>query len=243
MSAPDRVAAVVAELERMILAEGLEPGDRLPTERELSTRLEVSRSVVREAIKRLQSLGRVTSLQGSGTRVASPSGEQVAAGYRWLFQHTDLKLEHLAAVRIPLETTIAALAAENRTEEQLARLEAAQTRLADESRSLKGQVEADVDFHAILAEATRNPIFQMILGPIQELLVESRRRTISRFGAKLAYEHHEKILAAIREQLPEAAFRAMTDHLQTNAQHLAKLDAIAEPETDSPITAKRKKRV
>ena len=223
MAVPDRVAAVVAELEKMILNEGLEPGDRLPTERDLSTRLDVSRSVVREAIKRLQSIGRVTSLQGSGTRVASPSGEQVTAGYRWLFQHTELRLEHLAAVRIPLETAIAALAAEHRTDEHLLRLEQAQARLKDETRSLKSAIEADATFHAILAEATGNPIFQMILGPIQELLIESRRRTISRYGASLAHEHHQKILAAVKSRQPELAYRAMADHLQTNASHLAEL--------------------
>lgn len=240
MAAPDRVAAVVAELEQMILKEGLEPGDRLPTERELSTRLKVSRSVVREAIKRLQSLGRVSSLQGSGTRVASPSGEQVSAGYRWLFQHTDLKLEHLAAVRIPLETTIAGLAAEHRTDEHLMRLQSAQARLGDDKRTLKALVEADVDFHAVLAEATGNPIFPMLLGPIQELLVESRRRTISRFGAKLAFEHHQKILSAVVAKRPQAASRAMAAHLQTNARHLAQLDHSS---VDTPnATARRRKR-
>jgi GntR family transcriptional repressor for pyruvate dehydrogenase complex len=225
MPVPDRVDAVVAELEKMILKEGLEPGDRLPTERDLSSQLDVSRSVVREGIKRLQSLGRVISLQGSGTRVASPNGEQVTAGYRWLFQHTDLRLEHLAAVRIPLETTIAALAAEHRTSAHLVRLEQAQARLADESRSLKSAIEADANFHAILAEATGNPIFQMILGPIQELLVESRRRTISRYGAILAYDHHQRILAAVQVQQPQQAYRAMADHLQMNATHLAELNA------------------
>ena len=225
MAIPDRVDAVVAELEKMILKEGLEPGDRLPTERDLSSQLDVSRSVVREGIKRLQSLGRVVSLQGSGTRVASPSGEQVAAGYRWLFQHADLRLEHLAAVRIPLETTIAALAAEHRTNAHLVRLEQAQLRLSDESRSLKSAVEADANFHAILAEATGNPIFQMILGPIQELLFESRRRTISRYGAMLGYNHHQRILAAVRAQQPQQAYQAMADHLQINATQLAELNA------------------
>lgn len=224
MSISDRVAVVVDELERMILKEGLGPGDRLPTERDLAAKLTVSRSVVREAIKRLQSLGRVSSLQGSGTRVASPSGEQVAAGYRWLFQHTDLRLEHLGTVRLPLETTIATLAAQHRTDEQLERLAAAQAILGDESRSLKALVEADVEFHAILAEATGNPIFQMILGPIQELLVESRRRTLSRFGARLAHEHHEKILAAVKAQRPQVASKAMAEHLRTNVAHLSQLD-------------------
>ncbi len=236
MAAPDRVAAVVSELEGMILKEGLGPGDRLPTERDLSAKLNVSRSVVREAIKRLQSIGRVTSLQGSGTRVAAPSGEQVTAGYRWLFRHTDLRLEHLGTVRIPLETTIAALAAQHRTEEQLERLTAAQSVLGDETRSLKSLVDADVEFHAILAEATGNPIFQMILGPIQELLVESRRRTISRFGARLAHEHHQRILNAVKDQRPQAASRAMAEHLRLNAEHLTQLEASS---TELVIAGKR----
>lgn len=224
MTVLDRVAAVVAELEQMILRQGLNPGDRLPTERELSSQLKVSRSVVREAIKRLQSLGRVTSLQGSGTRVASPSGQQVVAGYRWLFQHADLRLEHLGAVRLPLETTIAALAAEHRTDEHVERLQVAQSILGDASRGLESLVQADVDFHAILADATGNPIFQMILGPIQELLFESRRRTISKFGAVLAHSHHEQILNAIRGRQSEQAARAMETHLRLNTVHLTQLD-------------------
>lgn len=235
MTASDRVATVVAELEQMILRQGLEPGERLPTERELSAQLQVSRSVVREAIKRLQSLGRVSSLQGSGTRVASPSGEQVAAGYRWMFQHSDLRLEHLAAVRLPLETAIAALAAEHRTEDHLARLDDAQHRLACESNRLKPLIDADVDFHAVLAQATGNPIFQWILGPIQELLVESRRHTLSRFGAQLAHDHHARILEAVRARDSEAARQAMTTHLLTNAEHLARLDPrIAEGNAPEP---------
>jgi GntR family transcriptional repressor for pyruvate dehydrogenase complex len=135
-------------------------------------------------------------------------------------------------VRVPLETTIAALAAEHRTDEQIDRLKAAQTILAVSSRTLGDLIQADLDFHAILAEATRNPIFQLILGPIQELLVESRRQTISRFGAQLAHEHHEKILAAIIARRPQAASKAMAAHLQTNAEHLATLDDENKSESD-----------
>lgn len=233
MTGSDRVAIVVAELEQMILRDGLQPGERLPTERELSTRLQVSRSVVREAIKRLQSLGRVSSLQGSGTRVASPSGEQVAAGYRWLLQHSVLQLEQLAAVRMPLETAIAALAAEHRSFSHLDRLAMAQTKLLGGEPDLEMQVAADVEFHSILADATGNPIFQLILGPIQDLLIESRRRTIRHFSAQLAFDHHQRILEAVRDQRPDAARQAMADHLRTNAEHLARLDALAARPVDS----------
>ena len=79
-------------------------------------------------------------------------------------------------------------------------------------------------FHAILAEATGNPIFQIILQPIQELLIEGRRRTLGRYGTKLAHEHHAQILAAVRKQDAEGAREAMRVHIAANSQHLATLE-------------------
>ena len=84
-------------------------------------------------------------------------------------------------------------------------------------------MEADLQFHALLAAATGNPVFQLVLAPIQELLIESRRRTVGRFGAGLAYQHHAKILAAVEAGQPAAAAAAMREHLAVNLQHLTKL--------------------
>jgi DNA-binding FadR family transcriptional regulator len=223
MTTVDRVAQVVERLEQMILSEQLGPGDRLPPERELGARLSVSRSVVREALGRLESLGLVESVQGSGTRVATPSGQQITTAYAWMLRHGGCRLEDLSIVRLPLETTIARLAAEHRTAEHLTRLDKTQTVLSNSRRSLKAHIAADLQFHAILAEATGNPMFQLVLAPIQQLLIESRRRTLGSFGVDLAHEHHARILAAVAAQDPDAAASAMADHIQTNTQHLANL--------------------
>ncbi len=222
-AAAERVAEITAHLEQLVLAGELKPDDRLPPERELAAEWNVSRSVVREAIGRLAALGLVKSRQGSGTRIASPDGSHQLLNYQWLLKQGALRLDHLSAARLPLETTIAGLAAENRSDEHLAQLAAAQTSLANPKHTLKAHVAADMRFHAVLAEATGNPIFQIILQPIQELLIESRRRTLGRYGPKLAHEHHAEILAAVERRDAAAARKAMERHIAANSRHLTVL--------------------
>jgi GntR family transcriptional repressor for pyruvate dehydrogenase complex len=220
MSRTDHVSQVADQLEHAILSGEFAAGDVLPSERELSDRLGVSRSVVREALGQLRSLGLIRSVHGSGTRVEAPNDRLVTLGYQRLLHRPDFRLEHLAEVRLPLETTIAARAAIKRTAEHLERLRATQKILGNARRSLEAHVKADLDFHATLAEATGNPFFQTVLAPIQQLLIESRRRTLGRYGSEIAHQHHGKILAAVEAGDAEAAARAMREHIEANYQHL-----------------------
>jgi len=217
----DHVTQLANHFERAILAGELASGELLPSERHISAAMGVSRSVVREALGRLASLGLVRSQHGSGTRVEAPSSRQVTVGYQRLLRRVDVKLEDLAAVRLPLETAIAALAAQHRTDRHIRQLETAQKLLARKRGTLETQVQADVDFHAVLADATGNSLFGTVLAPIQELLIESRRRTLGRFGVEIAHEHHAVILDAVRAADPEAAAAAMRRHLEANFKHLA----------------------
>jgi DNA-binding FadR family transcriptional regulator len=221
MARADRVTEVAQYIEEAILSGKLAPGDALPSERDISAALGVSRTVVREAIGRLSSLGLVRSVHGSGTRVEAPSDKPITAGYRRLLRRGEVDLSHLAAVRLPLETTIAGLAARHRTAEHLERLARTQEVLGNPRRTLEAHVQADLDFHATLAEASGNPLFGIVLAPIQELLIESRRRTLGRHGAELAHGHHAAILKAVEAGDAEAATRAMHTHILTNFEHLA----------------------
>jgi GntR family transcriptional repressor for pyruvate dehydrogenase complex len=220
MSRVDRVTEIAEGLERSILSGELAPGDLLPSEREISARMGVSRSVVREALGRLASLGLVRSVHGSGTRVEVPSGRPITVGYQRLLGQGEFRLEDLAAVRLPLETTIASLAAARRGEAHLARMEETQGVLGDPGRPLEAHVKADLAFHAALADATGNPLFGLVLAPMQELLIESRRRTLGRYGAELAREHHARILEAVRARDAGAASLAMRAHIEANFRHL-----------------------
>jgi DNA-binding FadR family transcriptional regulator len=219
MAAIDQASRIAERLERDILAGKFAPGDLLPSERDISAQLGVSRNVIREALGRLASLGLVRRVHGSGTRVESPSGRTVVLGYQRLLRRSDLRLEDLSAVRLPLETTMAALAARHRTAADLERLEEAQRVLGNPRRSLEAHVQADVGFHAALGDATGNPFFSLVLAPIQQLLIESRR-TLGRHGAALAFEHHARILAAVRDGDAAAAEQAVRFHLETNYEHL-----------------------
>jgi GntR family transcriptional repressor for pyruvate dehydrogenase complex len=223
MMQADRVSQVANQLEQDILSGKLATGDLLPSERELSASLGVSRSVVREALGRLTSLGLVKATHGSGTRVEAPHSKQVVMGYQRLLTRSDYRLEDLSAVRLPLETAIAAAAALRRTEEHLARLRRTQEILGDKNKSLEEHVRADLEFHTTLAEATGNPLFPVVLAPIQELLIQSRYRTLGRFGADLAHDHHASILDAIARRDSEDAIEAMQFHIEANMQHLGEL--------------------
>lgn len=231
MSRVDRVSEVALQIEETIVSGELMPGDLLPSERAISARLGVSRSVVREALGRLASLGMVRSVHGSGTRVQAPSGRQITVGYQRLLRQTDYRWEHLVSVRLPLEVTIASLAAEKRSDSHLDLLDQAQELLRDPDRSLEEHVKADLDFHTTLADATGNPLFRIVLAPMQELQIESRRRTLGRYGAELAFAHHAKILDAVRAGNAEAAACAMREHLEVNYQHLHEVEVEFDPPT------------
>ncbi len=221
MPGADRVSELVTHFEEQILSGKLAPGDVLPSERAISIERDVSRSVVREAINRLASLGLVRSVHGSGTRVEAATGRPIAEGFQRLLRQGDVQLAHLAQVRLPLETTIAGLAARHRSDEHLGRLARTQEVLAQPRAGLEAHVRADLEFHAVLAEASGNPLFGLVLAPIQQLLIESRRRTLGRHGARLAHEHHGVILDAVRRRDESAATLAMRRHLEVNEQHLA----------------------
>jgi DNA-binding FadR family transcriptional regulator len=218
-----RVAEITAQLERSIVSGELAVGDYLPAERALCGQLGVSRSVLREALGRLASLGLVESRHGSGTRVASPSGREISVGYERLMRNSDAPLEDLAVVRLPLETTIAALAATNRTEAHLVRMEATQRVLGNPRKSLAAHVKADSEFHAVLAEATGNRFLPLVLTPIHDVLIDSRLKTLARYGAALAFSHHARILEAVRDRDPGGAAQAMREHLTVNSRHLEEL--------------------
>ncbi|HEY1066162.1 MAG TPA: FadR/GntR family transcriptional regulator, partial [Pirellulales bacterium] len=207
------VARVVTQLEDSILNGAYAPGDALPPERELAAQLGVSRSVLREALGQLANMGLITRLQGSGTRVASRSGDAVLAGYGRLLRTGAHSLEDLMVVRIPLETIMARLAAQHRTDAHIERLRVIQERFGDPTRALDDSVQADVDFHVELARASGNRIFEFVLKPIEQLLIESRRQTLTRDGIRGAWAEHEAIFDAVRRGDPNGAEAAMRFHL------------------------------
>ena len=194
----------------------LSVGDKLPSENEISERYGVSRPVVREALLRLRADGLVTAHQGLGTFVSHQPAPRLK---------TFSDVEHVSAylraqeVRVALEGDAARLAALRRTDEQLRKIEEAHQAFAESLAQGRMSAEADLAFHASIAEASGNDFYLGVLESIHDSisgfmrLTLSLTRTGSRQRAQTVLDEHATILAAIRAQDGEHARVAMQFHL------------------------------
>lgn len=211
---------LVAELTQRILLGTLKPGEKLPAENTIVREHGVSRTVVREAISKLQASGLVETRHGIGTFVLERLPEQ---GLR-LNVDTALSVRSILELRMGLETQAAALAAKRRSPEQLAQMRKA---LDDYQRLLANNdscVEEDKRFHLLIAEATGNTCFTEIMQHLGSSMIPRTRVTATERGGvdlaklgQLANLEHEAILNAIKKQDPDAARAAMWLHL-TNSR-------------------------
>jgi GntR family transcriptional repressor for pyruvate dehydrogenase complex len=205
---------IVDQIERRIVAGDLKVGDQLPTERELAEQFTVSRTAVREAVKSLQEKGLVEIRLGRGTFVTKGASGAVRHSIGLL-----LKVENdfasLAEVREILEPEIAALAATRITEENIAAMTEAVEIMETALENAEVFVEADLDFHLALAEATQNPLIPSLMDSIIDLLREQRKRTGSvKGGLARGQYHHKIILDTVVRRDSQAARQAMQNHLQ-----------------------------
>jgi DNA-binding FadR family transcriptional regulator len=213
------VEQAVDALRGQILAGTYGRDGELPSQDELCESLGVSRSVVREAMQRLQSQRLIEVSQGKRPRVLPAGPEALTEGLHVLMQRSEASLFHLAEVRLTLETEIAARAAEHIADEGLARLNDALNEMRAD-QSLEEQIDADIRFHRLLAEVGGNPIFAYLLDALAELLRVARRKTIGLGGVEPALKGHRAILKAVERRDPKAARQAMRDHLQHSVHDL-----------------------
>jgi DNA-binding FadR family transcriptional regulator len=215
---------LVTDLSQRILMGTIAPGAKLPSESEIVREHGVSRTVVREAISKLQASGLVETHQGKGTYVLARA-EQSALHLK---VETAFSVRHIIELRMGLETQAVALAALRRTHEQLAAMRLALDDYQDLLAKDDSCVEADRRFHLLIAEATGNPYFLEILQNLGNAVIpRSRIASSERAGASLTHHaylanlEHEAILAAIRRQDPDAARAAMWTHLSNSRERLA----------------------
>jgi GntR family transcriptional repressor for pyruvate dehydrogenase complex len=200
--------AVEAQLAELIRRGELRPGDRLPPEREMAQRMQVSRASVREALRMMERRGLVVSRPGAGTFIPSGNAEALARSL------THLAVDDVMELRLLLEPAIAALAARRATPEALARLEAVLQEQAQQVRLGQPAAAADAAFHAALAEATHNRALVRLGAALAEVLAPSRDDSLQTpRRAELSLRSHQAILAAIRAGAPDEARQAMAAHL------------------------------
>ena len=229
-----RLSEVVADRLGAAIRDGdFAPGERLPTEKELAERYEVSRMVVREAMSRLRSESLVETRQGLGAFVTAEPGKDLfrldadteAAG----------NLRHVFQLRIAVEGTAARLAAINGGPDDHDEMRRALHRLKQDIALGRDGTDADSSFHAAIARASGNPYmlrFLAFLGAnLRGAIAQARSNTAERLPDRILIveAEHEAVLAAIVDGNPAAAEQAMRHHLGSAMERLG-LGAFAEPE-------------
>jgi len=205
---------VAAQLERRILDGVLQPGDKLPPERELAERFDVSRSAVREAIRSLELKGLVEPRPGEGTLVRTPSIDSLLNPLASLLgQKRELVLE-LLEVRQMIEPPLAARAARNAGPEDIARLEDILERHRVKVARQELAMEEDSEFHYTIVQASKNSVILKVLDMMMDILRESRERSLQVDGRReKSLAGHRRIFNAIKRRDPQGAEEAMRQHL------------------------------
>jgi GntR family transcriptional regulator, transcriptional repressor for pyruvate dehydrogenase complex len=210
------------QLLEMVVSGGLEPGERLPPERELCARLGVSRTVVREALNLLEARGLISIEHGRGAVVSGGNTDAVRDALGLILRVRPKVLWELLEMRAILEVGISGLAAERATEEDTDAMRAELERMAASIDTPEGYVDADVEFHALLARGARNGVLLTMLEPIVDLLRASRRVSASRRpgSALRALGEHEEILRRVEAGDAEGARREMRAHLANTVKDI-----------------------
>ncbi|MCE9629100.1 MAG: FadR family transcriptional regulator [Planctomycetia bacterium] len=211
---------VFEEVRQSILRGDYPAGSELPAAEKLAEGFGVSMTVIREALRALRSQGLVEVYQGKRPLVSAANSSAMVAMLGLSLGRAG-RMQDLMQVRWVLEVAIAALAAEHATKEHIERLAAAVDEMRD-GTTIDRQVDADVQFHRTLAEATGNPLFPILLQSLEDLLREFRRRSIKCRGVRSGVGEHAAVLKAVRARDSHAAREAMIRHMKLAEQTLRK---------------------
>ncbi|MCL5735620.1 MAG: FCD domain-containing protein [Actinobacteria bacterium] len=194
----------------LIFSGEMGPGDRLPPERELAAQFGISRITLREALKSLEAAGYLVTKVGAhgGTRVNNPAALERCFD-EWIRAQGD-QLDSLLEFHEIIESTIAALAAQRRTEADLHRLEGARI---PKNPTRAVVVERHKEFHNALARAAGNPHLTEAMMTIRREIFVPLDHVIDDQRVDIIRENHDRILAAVRDRDPERAAAEMRKHL------------------------------
>jgi GntR family transcriptional repressor for pyruvate dehydrogenase complex len=221
--------AAIEQIKELIVSENLEPGAKLPSERDLVEALGVGRSSIREALRILEIMGLVEVLPGKGAFVKALTGDLFIPLSEILTSQKE-SLQHHFEARMVLEPSAAALAAKRASAGEVAQLrrnlENFKENLAQEN--LVGLIRVDIEFHRLVANATDNQTIAVLMNTITRHDFHGWKaalRTSNR--PRKTVTEHGRILEAIASGDEKKARSAMRRHLMAAQRNLGLLKAVS----------------
>ncbi|WP_281977057.1 FadR/GntR family transcriptional regulator [Pseudorhizobium flavum] len=226
----DYVGGAVAAIARLIRDRDLKPGDRLPAEGTLSKELQVSRTVIREALRSLAALHLVQLGAGKRPTVAQLDDDAFSLTIEHGVVTDQIDIQQIYDARRTIEARTAALAALRRTDAEARAIAAHARAMLDNSDDPRKVMEHDIALHLAIAHASRNPLFALIIGAFggvtrQTWPIGWKSRT-SNDERQAMSELHVAIAEAIAAGDPTAAARLMDEHFDQSIKALLRAGLI-----------------
>lgn len=210
------LSQIVSErIKKYIVDHQLEPGAKLPSEKQLTEMLQVSRTVVRESLKALEMLGIIRIKPGGGVFVDTPSLKPVMDQVSFLWKNNREKIVELLATRKILELGAVEMAIQNGDLQLIEQMEMWNERMEQAIREGKLPMEEDLEFHRTLFKATGNQTYFELSDVLSEFFHNVREL---HFGdpkkTLVSLDEHKQIIECIRAGYEEEAKAVMLNHLR-----------------------------
>lgn len=218
--------SIIDQIKSDIIAGKLCTGEKLPPERELAKQFGVSRTSIREALRTLEILGVIESVQGSGNFIAGNIEKSLTESMSMMFLLQRIDNRQISQLREALETKAALLAVDNATEEHISRLEEIVNGMsATEDEDVKAAL--DRELHYTIAAASNNSIIMQILNILSELIsiyIKERRKEILSDVKNISRLQmiHEDLVYGIKNRDTHATYQAITSHFVIIAENIRK---------------------
>lgn len=199
--------------------------EKLPGEMKLAAQYNVSRPVVREALKLLQERGLITLKNGVGAIITRPENSTVRDAVNRIMQVDQISNDELTQMRQILELSSIDLAVEKLTDEHIRAMEENIARFSDKALPLKDRVKLDEQFHQLIAQASGNDLLCLFVGVLTSLLRDYMGKgVLIEGGIQDGITRHRQILDAIKARDKQAAHHAMAEHLRVSRLNVQLFD-------------------
>ncbi len=228
MQVPKASDVLADDLRERIIRGEFPEGTALPPERELVTQTKMSRTTVREALRILevQGLVRIKTGRSGGAFVYKPGKDTVADSVNLLIRGRQIRIPALLETREAIEPHCAQLAARNRTDEDLERLDQANTDIGVDG-TLADFLQANVNWHIAVATASHNELLTGIMLALSRSIYDAtdNQGFVDAAVRSTTLRAHRTVTKAIRDQDPDAAARRMSRHVHTYAEAVMEVEA------------------